>query len=79
VLFLLPDAWVLWATGNSILRKLKMECTKEPGNPDFWDEVKKNKIGLITASEAAKHGGRSKVPDSSAEEVRRPPGENSPC
>jgi len=56
------DAW------NSILRKLKTECTKEPGNPVFWDEVKKNKIGLITASEAARHGGKSNVPDSSAEE-----------
>jgi len=55
-------------TWNSILRKLKMECTKEPGNPVFWDEVKKNKIGLITASEAARHGGKSNVPDSSVGE-----------
>ncbi|KAF8480890.1 SPOC domain-like protein [Russula ochroleuca] len=56
------DAW------NSILRKLKMECTKEPGNPAFWNEVKKNKLGLITASEAARHGGKSNIPDASAEE-----------
>jgi ATP-dependent DNA helicase 2 subunit 2 len=66
-------------TGNSILRKLKMECTKEPGNPAFWEEVKKNKVGLIAASEAARHGGKSNIPDSSAEEVSGFPGENSPC
>ncbi|KAI0286720.1 SPOC domain-like protein [Russula aff. rugulosa BPL654] len=32
------DAW------NSILFKLKTECTKEPGNHVFWDEVKKNNM-----------------------------------
>jgi len=58
------DAW------NSILRELKTACAKEPGNPAFWDEVRKRKVdlGLISASEAARHGGRSKVSDSSAEE-----------
>jgi len=58
------DAW------NSILRELKTACAKESGNPTFWDEVKKRKVdlGLISASEAARHGGRSKVSDSSAEE-----------
>jgi hypothetical protein len=56
-----------------------MECTKEPGNPAFWNEVKKNKLGLITASEAARHGGKSNIPDASAEEVRRSPGENHPA
>ena len=55
---------------SSILRKVKTECTKESRNTVFWDEVKKNKIGLITASEAARHGGKSNVSDSSAEEVR---------
>jgi hypothetical protein len=77
--FLLSNAWILWATGNSILRKLKMECTKQPGNLAFWDEVKKNKVGLIAASEAARHGGKSNIPDSSAEEVSGFFGENSPC
>ena len=77
--FLLSNSWILWATGNSILRKLKMECMKEPGNPAFWDEVKKNKLGLIAASEAARHGGRSNISDSSAEEVSGSPGEISPC
>ena len=69
--FTAPDAWIYESFGNSILRKLKTECTKEPGNPVFWDEVKRNKIGLITASESATHGGKSNVSDSSAEEVRR--------
>ena len=77
--FLLPDAWFYESFGNSILRKLKTGCTKEPGNPVFWDEVKKNKIGLITASESVRHGGRSNVPDSLAKEVRRFPGESSIC
>jgi hypothetical protein len=75
--FSLPDAWFYGLFGNSILRKLKAECTKEPGNPVFWDEVKKNKIDLIIASEAARHGGRSNVPDSSA--VRHLPGGSSLC
>jgi Ku C terminal domain like len=65
--------------GNSILRKLKIECTKEPGNPAFWDEVKKNKLGLITASEASKHGGKSNIADSLAEEVSRFLGEIHPA
>jgi hypothetical protein len=52
---------------------------KEPGNPVFWDEVKKNKMGLITASEAARHGGKSNVPDSSVEEVRHLPRGSSFC
>jgi len=62
----------LCAIGNSILRELKTACAKEPGNPAFWDEVKKRTVdlGLISASEAARRGGRSKVSDSSAEEVR---------
>jgi hypothetical protein len=60
--------------GNSILHDLKAACAEEPGNHVFWDEVKKRKadLGLITASEAARHGGRSKVLDSKAEEVRYP-------
>ncbi len=47
-------------------------CVEEPGNPVFWDEVKKQKadLDLITASEAARHGGRSNVLDSTVEEVR---------
>jgi hypothetical protein len=51
----------------------------EPGNPIFWDEAKKQKaiLGLITASEAARHGGRSNIPDSMAEEVRWCSGEAS--
>jgi len=60
--------------GNSILHELKAACAEEPGNHVFWDEVKKRKadLGLITTSEAARHGGRSKVPDPNAEEVRYP-------
>ncbi|KAI0307520.1 SPOC domain-like protein [Multifurca ochricompacta] len=58
------DAW------NSILRELK-ECTKEAGNPAFWGEVQKHEVdlGLIAASEAARHGGRSNISDSWAEKV----------
>jgi ATP-dependent DNA helicase 2 subunit 2 len=62
----------LEAIGNSILRELKMECAKEPGNPAFWGEIKKRKgdLGLITASEAARYGGKSNILDASMEEVR---------
>lgn len=77
--FLLSDALFYESFGISILHTLKTECTKEPGNPVFWDEVKKNKIGLIAASEATRHGGKSNVPDSLAEEVRRLPGGRSLC
>jgi ATP-dependent DNA helicase 2 subunit 2 len=64
---------ILCAIGNSILRELKTACAKEPGNSTFWDEMEKRKVdlGLITASEAARHGGRSNVLDSSVDEVRR--------
>lgn len=70
---------ILRATGNSILRELKAVCAKEPGNLVFWDDMKKHKadLGLITASEAAKHGGKSNVLASSAEEVRHCPGGDS--
>jgi len=58
------DAW------NSILRELKNACMEDPGNPAFWNEVKKRRadLGLITASEAAKHGGKSNIVDKSTEE-----------
>ncbi|KAH9075752.1 SPOC domain-like protein [Lactarius deliciosus] len=57
-------------TGDSILRELKNACMKDPGNPAFWNEVKKHRadLGLITVSEAAKHGGKSNVIDKLTEE-----------
>jgi hypothetical protein len=60
------------ATEDSILRELKNACMGDPGNPAFWNEVKKRRadLGLITASEAAKHGGKSNIVDKSTE-VRR--------
>jgi hypothetical protein len=60
------------AMGDSILRELKNACMEDPGNPAFWNEVKKRRadLGLITASEAAKHGGKSSIADKSTEEVR---------
>ncbi len=60
-------------TEHSILRELKNACMKDPGNPAFWSEVKKHRadLGLITVSEAAKHGGKSNIVDGSTEEVRR--------
>jgi hypothetical protein len=53
------------------LRELKNACLKDPGNPAFWSEVKKHRadLGLITVSEAVKHGGKSNI-DGSTEEVR---------
>ncbi|KAF8272335.1 SPOC like C-terminal domain-containing protein [Lactarius quietus] len=58
------DAW------NSILRELKNACVGDPGNTAFWNELKKRRadLGLITASEAAKHGGKSNIDDRSTEE-----------
>ena len=51
------------------MRELKNACLKDPGNPAFWSEVKKHRadLGLITVSEAAKHGGKSKIGDESTE------------
>ena len=48
-----------------------MACLKDPGNSTFWSEVKKHRadLGLITVSEAAKHGGKSNIGDGSREEV----------
>lgn len=61
------------ATEDSILRELKNACMEDPGNPTFWSEVKKRRVDLgpITASEAAKHGGKSNIVDRSTEEVRQ--------
>ena len=60
------------ATEYSILRELRDACVEDPGNPAFWKEIKKRRVelGLITASEAAKHGGKSNIADKSMEEVR---------
>ncbi len=59
-------------TENSISHELKNACMKDPGNLAFWSEVKKHRadLGLITVSEAAKHGGKSNVSNGSAEKVR---------
>lgn len=60
------------ATEYSILRELRNACMEDPGNPAFWNEIKKRRVdlGLITATEAAKHGGKSDIVDKSMEEVR---------
>ncbi|KAI9512304.1 SPOC domain-like protein [Russula earlei] len=65
------DAWNRYCYVSTIWL-LKAVCAKEPGNSAFWNEVKKQQtnLGLITASEAARHGGKSNFLDSLAEEVR---------
>ncbi|KAA1468434.1 SPOC domain-like protein [Dentipellis sp. KUC8613] len=57
------DAW------NSILQGLKEACLSDPGNAEFWEEVRKEKqtLGLIGKSEAKKLGGKSGVSDAAAE------------
>jgi hypothetical protein len=61
------------ATDDRILHELKDACMEDPGNLAFWSEVKKRRadLGPITASEAAKHGGKSDIVDKSTEEVRQ--------
>ncbi|KAI0063150.1 SPOC domain-like protein [Artomyces pyxidatus] len=57
------DAW------NSFIQELKSSCLEDPGNPAFWEEVRKEGRGmsLIGRSEAKKHGGKSNISDTSAD------------
>jgi ATP-dependent DNA helicase 2 subunit 2 len=51
---------------------LRDECTEEqPGNPEFWAEVKKEgrSMSLISKPEAANNEGKSAIPESVAAEV----------
>jgi hypothetical protein len=43
----------------------------EPGNPEFWSQVKDIglRLGLISESEAEKYGGASNISDEQAEKV----------
>ncbi|ETW87659.1 hypothetical protein HETIRDRAFT_41157 [Heterobasidion irregulare TC 32-1] len=61
------DAW------NSFLKGLREACLADPGNPSFWQEIRKQgaKMSLIGKSEAKRQGGRSDVPDDVAHDVSR--------
>ncbi|KAH0590171.1 hypothetical protein H2248_000344 [Termitomyces sp. 'cryptogamus'] len=54
------DAW------NAFLVNLKDKCTSEPGNQEFWSEVKGvgRGLSLISNKEAKQNGGTSKVSES---------------
>ncbi|KAG6902972.1 hypothetical protein C0995_008545 [Termitomyces sp. Mi166 len=56
------DAW------NAFLVDLKDKCTSEPGNQEFWSEVKSIGRGfsLISNKEAKQNGGTSKVSEGGA-------------
>ncbi|KAG6831636.1 hypothetical protein H0H92_008713 [Tricholoma furcatifolium] len=56
------DAW------NAFLVDLKDKCTSQPGNQEFWEELKGigRPISLISNKEAKQHGGTSKVSESGA-------------
>ncbi|KAG6894323.1 hypothetical protein C0993_011801 [Termitomyces sp. T159_Od127] len=60
------DAW------NTFLVELKDKCTSEPGNQEFWSEVKGvgRGLSLISNKEAKQNGGTSKVSESGAINVR---------
>ncbi|KAG6820237.1 hypothetical protein H0H93_003600 [Arthromyces matolae] len=78
------DAWNAWVFPyeNSqsrpdyffrrFLVDLKSKCTSEPGNGEFWSEVKSvgRGISLISNKEAKQNGGSSKVSESGAINVR---------
>ncbi|KAG6845292.1 hypothetical protein H0H87_011443 [Tephrocybe sp. NHM501043] len=56
------DAW------NAFLVDLKDKCNSEPGNEEFWSELKDigRSISLISNKEAKQHGGSSKVSEGGA-------------
>ncbi|KAF8895028.1 SPOC like C-terminal domain-containing protein [Gymnopilus junonius] len=58
------DAW------NAFIRDLKSKCLSRPGNPGFWQHVKKvgRDLGLISKQEAKKQGGDSDVSENEAGE-----------
>ena len=55
----------------SIIQELASACTSDPGNPEFWNEVRRmgKALSLIGQSEAKKHGGLSDISDDLAEKV----------
>lgn len=57
----------------SFLKGLREACLADPGNPAFWQEIRKQgaKMSLIGKSEAKRQGGRSDVPDDVARDVSR--------
>lgn len=54
------------------LVQLKEKCSAKPGNPAFWDELRKigRELSLISESEAEKNGGESDYSESKAKKVR---------
>ncbi|KAG6893082.1 hypothetical protein C0992_011317, partial [Termitomyces sp. T32_za158] len=50
------------------LVELKDKCTSEPGNQEFWSEVKSvgRGLSLISNKEAKQNGGTSKVSEGGA-------------
>ncbi|KAJ7630413.1 SPOC domain-like protein [Roridomyces roridus] len=58
------DAW------NTFIEELCEKCTSEPGNRQFWDEVRKvgRKLSLISDQEAEENGGTSTVSHAKADE-----------
>ncbi|KAJ7226110.1 SPOC domain-like protein [Mycena pura] len=56
------DAW------NTFMKDLKDKCTSEPGNRQFWAEVRTvgRPMSLISDKEAEEHGGTSDVSESGA-------------
>jgi len=52
---------------------LKESCLREPGNPEFWQEVQKlgRSISLISDPEATKFGGSSEFSESASVAVCR--------
>ncbi|RDB29054.1 ATP-dependent DNA helicase II subunit 2 [Hypsizygus marmoreus] len=58
------EAW------NAFLEELKDKCTSEPGNSEFWSQVKEvgRSLSLISDKEAKKYGGTSDVSEKKANE-----------
>ncbi|XP_006454821.1 hypothetical protein AGABI2DRAFT_148177 [Agaricus bisporus var. bisporus H97] len=58
------DAW------NAFLPRLKEDCLRKNGNPEFWMQVKDlgRDISLISNKEARKYGGAASVSEKRAEE-----------
>ncbi|KAF8640795.1 hypothetical protein AX17_000444 [Amanita inopinata Kibby_2008] len=60
------DAW------NAFMKDLKRKCLGQPGNAEFWQEVKKagRRLSLISDTEADEYGGTSPVSEKEAKLVR---------
>jgi hypothetical protein len=68
----ISDHYYIDCSESSFLPRLKDACISEPGNREFWSQVRDQgpSMSFISDTEAAKYGGRSSITNRECVEVR---------